>query len=59
MRDFPTDSIRQNDRLIAALCTDWLAAGTTTRDTPRADRVIEISRQLRRDAPHSEDGEAA
>jgi hypothetical protein len=55
--NFPTDPIRQNDRLIAALCTDWLAAGTITRDTPRADRVIEISRQLRRDAPHSEDGE--
>ena len=45
--NFPTDPMRQNDRLIEALCADWQAAGTVTRDTPRADSVIEISRQLR------------
>jgi hypothetical protein len=47
MKDFPTDPIRQNNRLIAAFCDDlWdmcLNGGT---GTPRADRICEISRQI-------------
>jgi hypothetical protein len=38
--------MRQHDLFIAALCADWLEAGTATRTTPRADRVMEISRQI-------------
>jgi hypothetical protein len=36
----------QHNRFIDALCADWREAGTVTRNTPRADRIMEISRQL-------------
>jgi hypothetical protein len=38
----------RHGRFIDALCADWLAAGTVTRDTPRADAVMEICRQVDR-----------
>jgi hypothetical protein len=47
MKTFPTDPMRQNDRLIAAFCDDLfdlcVNGGT---GTPRADRVVEIMHQL-------------
>lgn len=49
MRSFPSDSMAQHSRFIEALCQDWREAGTVTRVTPRADAVLEISRQINRD----------
>jgi hypothetical protein len=49
MRDFPTDPMRQHNRFVAAFCDDLfdmcMKGGT---GTPRADRIMEISRQLNR-----------
>jgi hypothetical protein len=46
MRNFPTDPMAQHNLFIAALCEDWREAGTVTRDTPRANAVAEITRQV-------------
>lgn len=46
MRDFPRNLMTQHTLFIEALCADWREAGTVTRNTPRADRIMEISRQL-------------
>jgi hypothetical protein len=49
MKSFPTDPMRQNDRLIAAFCDDlfdMVVNRNPQAGTPRADRVAEISRQL-------------
>lgn len=46
MRDFPTDPLAQHSAFIAALCADWAEAGTVTGATPRADAVLEISKQI-------------
>jgi hypothetical protein len=46
MKPLPTDPMAQHTRFIEALCQDWRDAGTVTRITPRADRVMEISKQL-------------
>lgn len=48
MKDFPEDPIRQHNKLVAAFCDDLfdmcMNGGT---GTPRANRVAEISRQIR------------
>jgi hypothetical protein len=55
MKPFPTDPMRQHNRMIAAFCDDLFDACTKgTKGTPRADRVAEISRQINR----GEDGES-
>jgi hypothetical protein len=46
MKPLPTDPMAQHTRFIEALCQDWRDAGTVTRITPRADRVLEINKQL-------------
>lgn len=50
MKDWPTDPIRQHNRLIAALCDDWLTTGVLSLDGPGATRVAEINRQINREA---------
>ena len=45
MKNWPTDPIRQHDRLIAALCED-MANGIFSLDGPNVSRVAEISRQI-------------
>jgi hypothetical protein len=50
MKQFPTNPMAQHARYIEALCEDWRDAGTVTRITPKADRVLEIARQVRGDA---------
>lgn len=48
MREFPADPVSMNNLLVSALCEDlfdMVALGT--KGTPRADRIAEISRQLR------------
>lgn len=56
MKPFPTDPMQQHDLFIAALCADWRAAGTVTRVTPRADAVLEISKQHPRDGEFANNG---
>jgi hypothetical protein len=47
MRDFPTDPIRQHNRMIAAFCDDlWDGWAKGTSGTPKMDRVLEIARQI-------------
>ncbi len=48
MKPIPTDPLQQHARFIDALTQDWLDAGTVTRVTPKADRVLEIARQHER-----------
>ena len=45
MRDWPTDPVRQHNRLIAALCED-MASGIFSLDGPNVSRVAEINRQF-------------
>jgi hypothetical protein len=47
MNQLPENPIARHNRFIEALCSDWQEAGTVTRNTPRADAVLEISRQTR------------
>jgi hypothetical protein len=47
MNQLPENPIAKHQRFIEALCTDWQEARTVTRNTPRADAVLEISRQTR------------
>lgn len=49
MKPVPTDPMAQHARFIAALCDDF-ASPDFARDgkTPRADAVVEISRQQRK-----------
>ena len=44
MRNFPTDPMAQHNLFIAALCEDLAAA--ELKDTPRAKRILEITRQV-------------
>lgn len=46
MKDWPTDAMRQHDRVIAALCDDWLETGVVSLDGPKTTRVVEINRQI-------------
>ena len=43
MKDFPSDPMRQHNLFMAAICEDFAAAEW---DTPRARRILEISRQV-------------
>lgn len=46
MKSFPTDPMRQNDRLILAFCDDLFnMCFAGTQGTPNVDRVAEIMRQ--------------
>jgi predicted flavoprotein YhiN len=45
VKNWPTDPLRQHDRLIRALCDDLLA-GHRGLDGPNVTRVSEISRQI-------------
>jgi hypothetical protein len=47
--NFPLSPIEQHNRYIQALCEDWREAGTVTRITPRADRVLCIVRKIRKE----------
>jgi hypothetical protein len=47
VKSFPTDPLRQNNRLVAAFCDDLFDMVVNgTRGTPNADRVAEIARQI-------------
>ena len=46
MKPWPTDPMRQHNRLIAALCDD-MASGIFSLDGPNVSRVVEINRQVR------------
>lgn len=55
MKDWPTDPMRQHDRLIAAFCDDLFDMVVhNTSGTPRADRVCEINRQVSQGSAFSE-----
>ena len=47
MKPLPENLMEQHARFIEALCEDWREAGAVTRDTPRANAVVEIARQRR------------
>lgn len=52
MKPIPTDPMALNDALILALCDDLFDLCVNRRrdgktDTPRADRIAEIARQMR------------
>lgn len=50
MKALPTDPLAQHARYVSAICEDWGEAirdGRSLRDTPRADAVVEIGRQMR------------
>jgi hypothetical protein len=48
MRPIPFDPIGQHNLFIEELCADWRETGIVTleaKHTPRAQRILEISRQ--------------
>lgn len=52
MKPIPTDPMALNDALILAVCDDLFDPSAKRRpdgktDTPRADRIAEIARQMR------------
>ena len=50
MKALPADPLARHARFISAICEDWgeaMREGRSLNDTPRADAVVEIDRQMR------------